>query len=220
MSQQQGKKAPVKLIMAFVLLAIAAASFGVYMQRQNDKTNIQAALSATYLQSPRRINDFSLIADNGKPYTKLNLKKHWTWLFFGFTSCHHICPTTMTELKQAYLDLAHHLPKAQLPKVIMVSVDPERDTVKRIGTYVKAFDKAFIGLTGDAKQIKKLADSVSVVYLKINKGKMTKHQQDYKIDHSGAVILLDPEANVRAFFSMPHNSELMAQDYQTIITKL
>lgn len=209
-----------RMLSALLLLGIILLSIGFYL-RQQQSSDIPATLDlhGTFLTTPRTISDFSLTNNEGKPITRDSLKGHWTYMFFGFTSCHHVCPTTMAELNQAYNKLKTVLTAKQLPKVMLVSVDPARDTVTRINAYVKGFNKNFIGATGSKVDIDKLAKSVGAIYMQTNKDKLADGTTSYDIDHSGAVMLLDPKAHLRAFFTMPHNADKLAQDFEVIVSK-
>ncbi|MDZ7684003.1 MAG: SCO family protein [Gammaproteobacteria bacterium] len=106
----------------------------------------------------------------------------WTVIFFGFTACPDVCPTTLSVLNLAVQDMEAP------PRVVMVSVDPERDSPERLRQYVSAFNPAFKALTGQPAEIRSLADSVGVGFIK---GEMT-DDGSYNVDHSAALVVLDP----------------------------
>lgn len=222
MGKQNNNTSTKRFFTSLLVLAIILLGIGLYL-RQNKATftSIPATLdvNATVLNKPRAISPFNLINNEGKLMTRDSLKGHWTFMFFGFTHCAHICPTTMMELSQVYKQLESRLSANELPQVLLVSVDPVRDTVSKINTYVKSFDPNFIGATGDKAQIDKLARSVGAVYIKVAKKQQTESKADYNIDHSGAVMLIDPQANLRAFFTMPHNANKLARDFTTIVSQ-
>jgi protein SCO1/2 len=131
-------------------------------------------------------------------------------VFFGFTSCPDVCPVTMAALAQTSKQLAN-LPEKLRPQVVMISVDPERDTPERVGGYVKAFDPTFVGATGTKAAIDELALRMGVAAAKrpIDGG-------SYSVDHTTSVFLIDPDGAMRALFSAPHTPTLIAADYRRI----
>ena len=111
-----------------VLLAIVAGLFGLYVQAIKSSQKIDLTkLNATVLNNPRQISDFKLTDNTGQTFTQDSLRGHWTMMFFGFTRCPSICPTTMAELSKTYKQFAKDNVK-DFPQVVMVSIDPERDT--------------------------------------------------------------------------------------------
>ena len=171
----------------------------------------QAQVSATIVNDPREIQPFHFIDDEGKPFTNVNLKDHWTFLFFGFTNCPSLCPTTMDQLAKLYEELTvEH--KAPIPQVVMVSIDPDRDTREKMHAYVKGFNAHFIGVVGSKEQVQQITHQLGIVYMR----EEGKSKTDYVLDHSGTVILVNPKGRVLAFFSLPHHAQKMASDYTYI----
>ncbi|MGH8241302.1 MAG: SCO family protein, partial [Steroidobacteraceae bacterium] len=141
------------------LVAIVAVAAGILSARWLMQRQAGAQLgvtTATVLAPPRPVPPFALVDQDNRPFDTQRLRGGWTLLFFGFTSCPDACPTTMAALAQTNKLLAD-LPGALRPRVIMISVDPERDTPERLGAYVKAFDPTFVGATGAKAAIDELA---------------------------------------------------------------
>lgn len=173
----------------------------------------QIKIDGVVLNKPRVISEFNLTADNGNSFTHENLTKHWSLVFFGFTSCGYVCPTTLSALDKMYVQLRAQLPAPLLPKVIMVSVDPDRDSVERMHEYLQSFNPDFVGVRGSLQQTQILAQQMSVVFSKVDNA----NSDNYMVNHSAEIMLLDPEGNLRAFFSYPHDATQMAQDYTAVI---
>lgn len=165
---------------------------------------------ATILKTPRALPPFNLLDHRGKPFNVVNLLGKWTFVFFGFTNCPYICPTTLTELQKMYQGLQQKHIKV-MPQVIMVTVDPARDGVSVMRKYVTTFNPSFIGVTGNAKSLQRLQNILGIVSLK-----RTGPNNTTEIDHSGTILLLNPHGKVYAIFSMPHQSELLTNDYLSI----
>jgi len=169
----------------------------------------------TVLKTPRPISKFQLTGTDGKSFNNESLKGHWTMVFFGFTNCAMMCPTAMRELSITYQLLQSDKVKP-LPQILMVSVDPKRDSLKRMREYVTGFNKSFIGAIGPDEKVRKLSYEMGIAYEKvINKNNKTKN---YDIQHSGAIIVLDPKGEIKAFFNWPHKPSEMAQDYTNLIS--
>ena len=130
-------------------------------------------------------------------------------IFFGFTYCPDICPTTMYELKAIKDALGSDGDKLQ---VIFVSLDPERDTIELMKKYVPSFDSSFIGLTGSADNIKKIASQYKIFYQKVGE------EKDYTIDHSSAIYLIDKKGNIRVRHPFGSSQEMIINDIQSLIS--
>ncbi len=168
--------------------------------------------NATVYQQPRAIAPFTLQTTDGQQFTKQDLQGHWSLLFFGFTNCAMICPTTMTELNKMYQQLQQAKVK-DLPQVVFISVDPERDSLKRIHGYVKAFNPAFMGATGSEAELTKLSRQLGVMYMKVRDRKDPKH---YAIDHSAFVVLVNPQGQAYGLMTTPHKADTLAHNYRQI----
>lgn len=169
---------------------------------------------ATILQNPRELSPFALTGIDGKAYTNESLEGQWTLMFFGFTSCGSICPTTMAKLAAAYTLLKKEAIEP-LPKVVMISLDPKRDSLERLNAYVKSFHPAFFAAYGEAKLVRAMTKELGIVYEKV----IAKENlpENYDIQHSGTVMIINPKGQIAGFFSMPHKAELIAKDYNLLI---
>lgn len=129
---------------------------------------------------------FHMIDQDGRAVDQSMLKGKWSLVFFGYTFCPDVCPTTLQTLAQAEDRLG---PKAKKVQVVFVTVDPQRDTATQLKTYLSspAFPKATIGLTGSPAQVAEIAKAYKVYYQKNGTG------QDYAMDHSSAVYLMNPK---------------------------
>jgi protein SCO1/2 len=205
------------LIIATIFTFSIGVTLGHVKTPQNKSAAPQTQMSGTILPTPRALNAFTLTDDHNQPFTNQNLMGHWTFLFFGFTNCAHMCPMTMTTLKDMYGDLKQA--KQSLPQVVLISIDPQRDTVQRLHQFVTAFDPAFQGARGSEAQIEALSQELSILYMKVKAAGQTQQQaQDYQIDHSGTLLLINPKGQLYAIFSMPHDAKQIAKDFEMIAT--
>ena len=200
-----------------ILLAIVALSAGLFVsQHVHTKKTIDASqLHGTLLDTPRAIQPFSLTGIDGKPFNNANLQGSWTMVFFGFTHCGYMCPTTMAELGKTYRLLQTKGVKT-LPQVVMISVDPERDSLTKLGHYVKAFDVHFKGARGQTDAIKAMTQELGIAYLKVTR-KGGEDTENYDIEHTGSIMLFNPKGELVAFFTTPHQAELLAQDDMLLV---
>lgn len=206
-----------KNFLAFIIFALLALGLGLAVNLwHSEKTPIVSSpIAGTSLDQPQLIPEFHLLNGLGKPFTHHNLKGHFSLLFFGFTHCQSICPLTMTLLTQLYKELkAEKLP---LPQVIFITLDPSRDTPKVVGTYVKAFNPHFIGLTGSLSKIQQLSKQMGVVYIQAQQNQSL--ENNYQIDHSGTIYLINPEGKLAAIFSPPHDEASIKQDYKNLVSQ-
>jgi protein SCO1/2 len=166
--------------------------------------------SATMTNDTQPLPGFSFVR-SGTPLTNADLQGHWTLMFFGYTYCPDICPTSLATVK----DLRSRLQAAGVapPQVVFVSVDPARDTPERMATFVQFFDPSFIGATGDDASLAPLAKNLGVYYQRLD----SKDKEHYTVDHTAAIYLIDPQGRLKAVFSWPHDPAAMAADYPKII---
>lgn len=218
-----GKKSRKNVMLTFVVLAIAVVvgSIGIYFKSRDQAHFPKTAqvskieIDGVVLPKARYIQDFQLTDNTGKPFTKKSLEGHWTLVLFGFTNCGYVCPTTLAELSKTYKALKQEEPADLVPQILMISVDPERDTAKRMDEYVKSFNPNFRGARGSLEQTNRLAKQMSVTFAKVEAD-----NGNYMVNHSAEVMLLDPKGNLKAFFSYPHKMGQMTRDYKTIMKSL
>ena len=192
----------------FVLLGIVALVLGLTVhkvlnsQGQGDPTALLDA-GIVLLPKSRDLPALSLVDQDGQPVAVNQLKGQWSLLFFGYTFCPDICPTTLAQLRQLKTQLP---PEAQAQlRMILVSVDPHRDTPQQLKQYLSYFDAGFQGLTGEEALIQKLANGVSIPFIPADTSK-----ENYTVDHSGNLVLIGPDGTQRGFIRAPINTEKLA----------
>jgi protein SCO1/2 len=195
------------------IVAIVAVASGIasarWLLRQQAGAE-PAVATATLLAPPRPLPPLALVDQENRPFGVERLRGGWSFVFFGFTSCPDVCPVTMTALAQTRKLLAD-LPEPARPQVVMISVDPQRDTPERLAAYLKAFDPAFVGATGAKSAIDELAQRMGVLV-----ATRPLDGDNYTVDHSASVFLIDPNGALRALFSPPHQPQAIAEDYRRI----
>ncbi|MDE1464216.1 SCO family protein [Spartinivicinus poritis] len=175
----------------------------------------QLQLQGTYiLKTPRTLSEISLTSHDNKAFTNKELKGKWTVMFFGYTSCPDICPTTLTELKQLKLKLSEEYTDiAEKINYVFVSVDPGRDSIEQLSNYVPYFDKDFLGVTGDLKSIYNLANQLNIPFSPVVNPK----DENYLVDHSGNLIVINPMGDYHAFIKPPLNTDKLVAVMNSIV---
>ncbi len=163
------------------------------------------------LEPRRALPDFSLIDEHGLNFTRADLSGHWSMLFFGYTNCPDLCPTTLAAL--AAMDKRMRAAgDTVLPHVVFVSVDARRDTPARLARYVPYFDPSFLGVTAaDQKTVETFARSLGVVVLIVPQA-----DGNYSVDHSGSIFVVDPHARIAAVLSGPYTADNLRSDVREI----
>jgi protein SCO1 len=195
------------------ILAIVAFAGGLLVARLllPPRVALPQTERATVLPRPRAIAPLDLVDQDGHPLGKDFFKSHWTIVFFGFTSCPDICPTTLATLSQATHQLAD-LPAAERPRVLLVTVDPERDDPPRLAAYVRFYDPAFLGATGTPAAIAAAAAQFNVPYARVSLP-----EGGYTMDHGSGIYLVGPSGGIVAYSSAPHDASTIARDYRTLV---
>ena len=201
-------RTPVLAAVALVA-ALAGALLAWQLARPPETPSLE---HATWLTAARPVPPLALTDHLGRDFGVERLRGRWTLVFFGFTHCPDICPTTLATLAAARRQLAD-LPADRRPGVLFVSVDPGRDTPQLIGRYVGHFDPDFTGATGSAAAIEALTRALGVAVI------LGAPHEDgsYTVDHSAAVFLVDPPAAVAAVFGTPHVAQSIVEDYRRIV---
>ena len=153
--------------------------------------------------------DFALTDHAGKARTLADFRGKVVVMFFGYTHCPDVCPTTLAELKAVKDQLGTDGRRVQ---VLFVTVDPERDTPQLLANYVPAFDPSFLGLRGDPAAIAKTAKDFKVFYQKVP----GKTPGDYTVDHTAGSYVIDPQGRLRLFARHNNPANLVA-DIQTLL---
>jgi protein SCO1/2 len=155
---------------------------------------------------------FTLTDHNGKQRTLEDFRGKAVVVFFGFTQCPDVCPTTLVEMANVRKMLG---PDADRLQVLFVTVDPERDTPEHLKQYVPAFDPSFIGLTGDQAAIEKVAKDFRVFYQKVP----GKEKGNYTLDHTAGSYVFDPQGRIRLFIRHGKGPEPIADDLKLLLAE-
>lgn len=199
----------------FVLIAVIAVIFGLTVHKvlngrsQGDPAALVDA-GIILLPQSRQLPALELTDQDGQAVAVNQLKGQWSLLFFGYTYCPDICPTTLAQLRE----LKGNLPAEALERlrVVMISVDPQRDSPQQLKQYLGYFDAGFQGLTGELADIQKLASAVSIPFIPADTSK-----PNYTVDHSGNLVILGPDGTQRGFIRAPLNNQKLATQLPVLV---
>ncbi len=166
--------------------------------------------TATVLPEPRPLADVRFTDKSGNETRLSDLQGDFTLLFFGFTNCPDVCPLTLSLLAQVRADIASRAPRLT-PRVLFVSVDPNRDTPARIDAYLRGFDPDFLGVTAPDAELKPLLEQLGVAVEKHEHG-----GANYNVVHNSAIYVLNPNVEWLAVSTGPHDPQVLASDYLRI----
>jgi len=222
------KAAQSKSWLPMAAIACIAIAAGVFAGTRHSEPESQSARAQQTIQAfqaelesatlfPdefKQLPAFSLPYGDNKMLSEANLKGKWSVLFFGFTHCPDICPNTLNVMNGVVAQLAND--QLTVPEVVFITVDPVRDTVEKMAEYVGYFNKDFIGVSGDLTDITALTTKLGIVasYTADPDG-----GNDYSVDHTASMLLIDPELHVRAKLNPPHKLETITADLKSIMAR-
>lgn len=196
-----------------ILIAAVAAAIGMWAGSRwiNPSASLSVLKTAVMYPSPQTVGDFSLQQANGQPLTQADLRGRWTLSFFGFTHCPDVCPNTLAVFKQVWNELPAE-GRAKKLRFNFISVDPERDTPDQLQRYVSYFNPEFVAATGSHDELSKLTRSLGLLYARADGA-----EANYNVDHSAAVVLVDPQGRRAGLFRPPFEAGAIKADLLTLI---
>ncbi|MGB5178100.1 MAG: SCO family protein [Gammaproteobacteria bacterium] len=201
-----------RLVLKAVIIAVLATAAGIWSARLVlHRQVVEDELSATRFPVARDVQPFALVDHNNAVFDNAALQQRWSFLFFGYTYCPDVCPTTLSVLNsiaQRLQDIDEDI------RFVMVTVDPERDTPERLAEYVTYFNGDFIGVTGSDEALQQLTRQLGILY---NRVEPEAGSDNYLIDHTAAVFLFDPDGHYHAVFTPPLSAEKIAGDFRKML---
>jgi len=207
-----------KSIFPVLLLVLLIAGSAVYWVEAPMAPSVQALQlkAGTLLSQPRTLPDVILKASDGSDKFSHDYAGKWTLLFAGYTHCPDVCPTTMSDLNRVSQLLLQQGIDPQKFRILFLSIDPERDTAEKLRDFARYFNPAFEAVTAKPSDLEVFTKALGVVYLKIPADKASPADK-YVMDHSTAVLLLDPAFRFAGLFSAPHDPQAIADDLVKIL---
>ncbi|MCG9712846.1 SCO family protein [Shewanella insulae] len=170
------------LLIVLTLLIFSGLGAIAAMNFTGQATPPELLTSYRYPQQ-RPLSPFELTDQNGKAFTNVQLKDKWNLFFVGYTSCPDVCPTTLGKLAAAYRQLEGVVDL----QVVFLSVDPARDTQKKLKDYIDFFNPNFVAVTATHSQLQPLTRELGFVYTMVGDG------DNYQVDHSASMVLISPD---------------------------
>ena len=162
------------------------------------------------LARPMEIDQFELIDQNNAAFNNKSLEGGWTVVFFGYTNCPDVCPTTIYKLAEIKNVIKEKLPSTDF-NTVLVTLDPDRDSAKRLDEYIGYFDETMIGVTGTYENIQSFTSSLSVFYQRINK------EEGYDFNHTASIFVFDKNGLLFATMSPANTIGELTEDFYTIL---
>jgi protein SCO1/2 len=210
------KQIGLKFSILMTTVALAAMLAGAWLAGSGRGNNSQAMLLPdrvmTLFPDPKPLTAFALTDHKNRVFDLAALKGKWSFLFFGFTHCPDICPTTLAILARARDNIAKSKVGAEDVQFVFISVDPNRDTAGKLGQYVAYFDTTFLGVTGNDAQIANLARQLGAPY----QVAFTTGMESYPVTHTTMVFLVDPRARYHAMFTPPLDAETISRRFKVL----
>jgi|TARA_B100001769_G_scaffold197184_1_gene157403 protein SCO1/2 len=167
-------------------------------------------ITGKILVRPMEIDNFELIDQNNEAFNKKSLEGGWTVLFFGYTNCPDVCPTTIYKLAEIKNGIKEDLPSANF-NTVLVTLDPDRDSAERLDEYIGYFDETMLGVTGTYENIQSFTSSLSVFYQRINK------EEGYDFNHTASIFVFDKDGSLFATMSPANTVGELESDFFTIL---
>jgi len=210
------EKISLKFSIMLTAVVLAALLAGVWLAAAYRENGSRAILLPdqvmTLFPAPKPLAAFAFKDHEDRAFDLSRLRGKWSFLFFGYTHCPDICPTTLATLARAHENIAKSAAGAKDVQFVFISVDPNRDTAGKLGQYVTYFDTAFLGVTGDDAQLGNLAAQLGAAYqLAITPG-----MENYPVYHTTAVFLVDPRARYHAVFAPPLDAEGISRRFEVL----
>lgn len=195
------------------IVIIIAVFFGLFLNKMLRPAPITLDIlrenGIVLFQQPREVKAFSLIDQRGESLTKEHLKGKHTLLFFGFTHCPDICPTTLSDL--ALIAKRGGEAHAAMYQTALVTLDPARDTPEVLSAYIRYFNDDFIAATGEFKSIMSLTNNLNVAFTKVAL------DEGYTIDHTSHIAILNPQGDYMGYIKKPLNIGTLSEYLPKIV---
>ncbi|HSW93975.1 MAG TPA: SCO family protein [Gammaproteobacteria bacterium] len=206
---------PIKNSLYIILCTVAVGLLVYYalirpLKKQYETRHV--AIHGLYMINPVPIENFELVDQNEKIFTKENLRGHWSLLFFGFTHCTMVCPVTFASLNQFYQRIEKKLSEKDRPQIVFITIDPDRDTSKTLKKYLLQFNRHFIGARTTPEKMEIIKNQFHVIAEKNTPG-------SDQFNHTTDILLINPKAEIQAWLYFPQNPLELELDYMKILLK-
>ena len=198
------------IIFVFLILFGMSVLFAYFQSLPSLLQKKPTLLTGKILTRPMELDNFELIDQNNQTFNSESLKGNWTILFFGYTNCPDVCPTTIYKLAEVKNDVNQNLPSKNF-NTVLVTLDPDRDTPERLDEYIGYFDESMLGVTGTYKNIQSFSSNLSVFYQRINK------DGGYDFNHTASIFVFNQDGSLFATMSPATSVSELRDDFYTIL---
>ena len=198
------------IIFVFLILFGMSVLFAYFQSLPSLLQKKPTLLTGKILTRPMELDNFELIDQNNQTFNSESLKGNWTILFFGYTNCPDVCPTTIYKLAEVKNDVNQNLPSKKF-NTVLVTLDPDRDTPERLDEYIGYFDESMLGVTGTYKNIQSFSSNLSVFYQRINK------DGGYDFNHTASIFVFNQDGSLFATMSPATSVSELRDDFYTIL---
>ena len=198
------------IIFVFLVLFGMSVLFAYFQSLPSLLQKKPTLLTGKILTRPMELDYFELIDQNNQTFNSESLKGNWTILFFGYTNCPDVCPTTIYKLAEVKNDVNQNLPSKNF-NTVLVTLDPDRDTPERLDEYIGYFDESMLGVTGTYKNIQSFSSNLSVFYQRINK------DGGYDFNHTASIFVFNQDGSLFATMSPATSVSELRDDFYTIL---
>jgi protein SCO1 len=203
-------KTKLSFVIIGILIGLALVITGWQFSQRNYRYH------GSLINPPVVAADFSLVDQNGSPFRLSEQRGKIVLLFFGYTHCPDVCPVTLSQFRQVKGQLGN---KAEEVRFVLITVDPERDTVEQLRRYVPNFDPDFIGLTGSRSDLEKVWKSYGVYAEEQPHGDSGHSDDAYLVDHTARVYLVDQQGNWRLTYPFGMEASQMTDDLEHLLNQ-
>lgn len=197
------------IFLVFICTAIMTSLFVFHLRHPLQPSSLSSN-DGMLFPVTRDIKPFDLVSADNKKFSKNDFLNHWTLLFFGFTHCSSICPTTLAMMNQAYSELHPTYPNLQ---IVLISLDPDRDTPNALAQYTHSFNPNFIGVTGKIQEIRKLQSQLGIFSARDS----ASPESNYQLQHTPSIMLIDPQGQWAGMFNSGMNPKQLAHAFDSSV---
>jgi protein SCO1/2 len=199
------------LIVAFVLVITFLAGILIFLFSQADDSlpRLIPDQTMTVFVDPKPLREFVLTDHNSNPFDLVRLKENWSFLFFGFTHCPDICPSTLASLSKLREQLTKGINGSKNVQFIFISVDPKRDTASILKQYTGYFDPSIVGVTGVELELRNLTGQLGALF----EVESTSDKNNYQVYHTSALFLINPQGQYVASMMPPFDISTISRRF-------
>jgi protein SCO1/2 len=199
-NRQMFSKRTISNFVVIIALASIGIVIGIYTETYYQRTSTNEYMEGVFWPNPKKISEFQMVDHSSNAFSLEQLKGQWTFIFFGYTNCPDVCPTTMAVLNEVY-KLINDADDPIETQIIFVTIDPDRDSIDKLAGYIGHFNSKFIALGGTHEQLDSLTSQIGISYL----NESAAEDGSYLVSHTSSIFLMDPNVQLISIFSQPFN---------------